>query len=265
MFFLGVSSWPKMVYLHIMKRYRVVSRSETVNKMGKQVSRFFYTARVSSLKGIGPHNEPIISTIIGNLLGDGWGEKRVASSGEKETTRFHIHMSSKNAEYIYWLHKFFSENGYCSAKKPPTIKQIGPKGQIYYSIKFRTFSFSSLNYIYYLFYRKDRNNKYIKTVPANIGELCTARTLAIWLMDDGSVSGSGVRISTESFTREEVACLKAMILQNFSIHATIQRHKTRWILYFPKSQLPLLSKKTKPYFIPCMYYKLNCELNRLNR
>lgn len=241
----------------------------------KKSSRSFYSAKISSLKRIGPHNETIISILIGNLLGDGWGEKRGGA------TRFHIHMSSKNMEYVYWLHKALSEKGYCSAKKPRTLKQIGSKGQIYYSIKFRTFSFSSLNYIYDMFYKKERyetlkdKNSYqnsdkraqlsgplirnIKTVPANIGEFCTAKTLAIWLMDDGSVSGSGVRISTESFSLSDVTLLQTMLFQNFSIRTTIQQHKTRWILYFPKNQLPLLSKITKPYFLPCMYYKLNTK------
>lgn len=54
----------------------------------------FSLSNTLSKNRIGPHNKDIISVIIGNLLGDGHGEKRVGS------TRFTIHMGSPNVEYL---------------------------------------------------------------------------------------------------------------------------------------------------------------------
>ena len=74
--------------------------------------RKFYTQNLFSKERIGPHNEDVISVLVGNLLGDGYGEKR------KNSTRFQIHMSSRNVEYVFWSFKFFAEKGYSSRKKP---------------------------------------------------------------------------------------------------------------------------------------------------
>jgi ubiquinol-cytochrome c reductase cytochrome b subunit len=101
---------------------------------------------MKSSERIGPHNIDVLSILVGSLLGDGWGEKR------SNSTRFHIHCSAKNVEYIMWLHKYLSQKGYCSTVKPKILKQIGENGNIYYSIKIRTWSFTSLNYIYDSFY-----------------------------------------------------------------------------------------------------------------
>jgi hypothetical protein len=201
---------------------------------------------------IGPHEESVVSTLVGNLLGDGYGEKRLGA------TRFHVHMSSKNVEYINWLHLFFNQKGYCSPDRPKLSKQIGKHNKVYFSCKFRTYSFSSLNWLYQSFYKqKNLSTKQNKSVPSDIHHLLTPRALAIWIMDDGGTSGQGVKISTESFLLEDIIVLQNTILEKYKISSTIQRHKSKHVLYFPKSQLAALSRCVKPYMIPCMYYKLN--------
>lgn len=216
---------------------------DTVNRR-----KSFYTKRLLSRERIGPHNEEILSTLVGSLLGDGWGEKRLNS------TRFHIHAGSPNVEYLYWLHQFFGKRGYCSTDKVKPIKQIGKGGKIYFSYKIRTWSFQSLNFLYELFYEKKR-----KRIPKEIGSLLSPRALGIWLMDDGGISGKGVKISTESYSHTDLLLLQKALKERYSLVCTIQRHKERWILYFPRSQKPLLAKIVKDYLIPCMYYKLNLE------
>jgi ubiquinol-cytochrome c reductase cytochrome b subunit len=209
--------------------------------------RHFYCNSLQATQRIGPHNEEVISTLVGSLLGDGWGEKRSGSS------RFHVHLSSRNVEYLAWLQKFFYERGYCADTKPKMNIQVGPAGKIYRSCKFRTWSFRSLNWLYDSFY----NQAGKKQISPEIGDLLTPRALAIWLMDDGSVSGSGIRISTDSFAFEEVISLQKAIRLKFDLETTVQRHKDKWILYFPKKELPTLVKIVKPNMIPSMHYKLN--------
>jgi hypothetical protein len=151
--------------------------------------RHFYCRTFKAVERIGPHNEEVVSTLAGSLLGDGWAEKRSGS------TRFHIHASSRNIEYLAWLHKFFHTRGYCSPTKPKILKQVGSErtGIFYRSCKFRTWSFRSLNWLYDAFYNKTGK----KHIPIQIHKLLTAKALAIWLMDDGGISGSGVRLNAE--------------------------------------------------------------------
>ena len=211
-----------------------------------QTQRCFYTKRIASKQRIGPHQEQVISILVGNLLGDGYMEKR------NNATRMHIHMSSRNVEYINWLHIFFNEKGYCSTDKLKLTKQIGKNNKIYFSCKFRTFSFSSLNFLYDCFYVEKK-----KKVPQEIYNLLSPRALAIWVMDDGGKSGAGIKISTESFCLQDVIRLQTVIFEKYKITCTVQQHKSNYVIYFQKNQLSCLSKIVKPYMIPCMYYKLN--------
>ena len=186
--------------------------------------RKFYTSRIYSNTRIGPHNIDVISVLVGGLLGDCHAEKR------NNSTRFTIHASSRNVEYIYSLHKFFYKNGYCSPEKPGTQKQIGKNNKVYFSIKFRTFSFTSLNFLHDIFYNENKE----KIVPSEIHKLLNRQAFAIWFMDDGGRSGSGLKLSTDSFTYNDVVYLQKAIHQNFKIVPTIQNHKQTHVLYFKK-------------------------------
>lgn len=206
----------------------------------------FNSPKIPAIHRIGPHNWDIISVIVGNLLGDGWGENRMGN------TRFHIHMGSPNVEYLMWLHKFYSERGYCSPKKPELKRNIGNKNKIYFSYKFRSWTFSSWNWIYEAFYQ----NK-IKIVPSNIDQLLTPLALAIWIMDDGGVHPSGMIISTYNFRENDITLLQKALKKNFDLDTSVINNKNGFVLYFPKNQLSKLSNIVKNLMVPSMYYKLN--------
>lgn len=209
--------------------------------------KYLHTKRILATQRIGPHNEDVLSILVGSLLGDGWAEKR------GNATRFHIHMASRNMEYLHWLHQFFAERGYCSMDKVIAKRQIGKKGKIYFCFRFRTWSYSSFNWLYDLFYEANH-----KRVPETISQWLTPRALAIWIMDDGAMSGRGVKISTEGFALQDIQRLQQALQTRYSLYPTIlPHHKTQWVLHFPLSQLPRLSNIVKHLMIPCMYYKLN--------
>ena len=225
-----------------------------------QPKRHFFTKNTQSHQRIGPHNKDVLSVLTGHLLGDCHGEKRNQSS------RFHLHMSSKNAEYIFWYHKFFADRGYCSPLKPVVKTQIGKGNRVYYSIKFRTFSFKSLNTLYDSFYDKERMRikkkekaQSYKIVPLDIETLLTPKALAVWIMDDGGKSGSGLKISTERYSLEENISLQKAIKKVCLFEPSIQRHKEQYVLYFNKDVLPSLFLFLKKDLLECMYYKFNVE------
>jgi hypothetical protein len=195
-------------------------------------------------KGFLPYNLEVTSVIVGGLLGDFYAEKRA------NLTRFSIHASNRNVEYISFLHTFFSERGYCTRKKPPLCVQIGKDNKVYHSIKFRTFSFSSLNFLHDAFY----NEKKEKIVPANIYQLLTKQAFAFWFMDGGGKYGSGLKLSTDRFTIQGVILLQKAILYNFKISAKIQHHKKSYVLYFCKNDKENVFNVVKDFIVDSMVY-----------
>lgn len=210
-----------------------------------QQKRNFYIARLYSPQRIGPHNLDLVSVLTGCLLGDCHAEKR------NNSTRFTINTSSRNVEYIYSLHKFFYKNGYSSLEKPATKRKIGKHNKLYYSIKFRTFSFTSLNYLHDMFY----NSRKEKIVPAEIHKLLNKQAFAFWFMDDGGRSGSGLKLSTEGFAYPDVVRLQSSIHQNFKVLPTIQHHKEGYVLYFKKADKQDVFNIVKDYLVDSMAYK----------
>lgn len=210
-------------------------------------------SRIKSSQRIGPHNIDILSILVGSLLGDGWGEKR------SNSTRLHIHCSAKNVEYIMWLHKYLSTHGYCSLSKPKITQQIGKNGSIYHSIKIRTWSFASFNFIYDSFYLDK-----VKILPnlEFLKQFCTPLALAIWFMDDGSKhSTGGVLLHTNSFTLSEVKTLQQFLLEKYGLDSSYTKKPSLeqnrgYIIYIPKRHLSLFISIIKPYVVSSMYYKM---------
>lgn len=214
------------------------------------MKRCFYTKTLSTFQRIGPHNIDVISTLVGNLLGDSWGEKRA------QTSRFHLHMSVRNMEYLHWLHTFFAERGYCSPEKPKLMRQIGKGGTIYFSYKMRTWSFSSLTWLYDLFYQFcPEKQKWIKTIPSTIDTWLTPRALAVWIMDDGAASSAGLRLCIQGFSKQDVERLHTALHIKFGLTTTLQKSGSNWVLYVPKHACESLFTLVNPYMLECMRYK----------
>jgi ubiquinol-cytochrome c reductase cytochrome b subunit len=124
--------------------------------------------KIRSENRIGPHNIDIISIIFGTLLGDGYGEKRING------TRISFYQEGSHKTYLLWLHSLISNLGYCNSTEPKLQKRLGVKNKIRYVIRFKTWTYSSFNWIYDLFYT---NN--VKIVPTILGKYLTPKALAI--------------------------------------------------------------------------------------
>jgi len=64
----------------------------------------FYNNKLKGEERIGPHNEEILSIIIGSLLGDAHAERRsylsISKLDKKGNTRISFHQGSPNVEYL---------------------------------------------------------------------------------------------------------------------------------------------------------------------
>lgn len=210
---------------------------------------------------IGPHNSDVISVLVGCLLGDAY-----ANQTRINGTSFRFRQSARHRDYLFFIYKFFFERGYCTNSGPREYKVIlvnakNNSSKTYYGNEFDLFTFSSLNWLYELFYE----NK-IKVIKPELINYLTPMSLAFFIMDDGGwVSGSkSVRISTNNFTLQEVELLRDMFKTKFDLDCTIQHlskkggntPKDKYSLYIKVASLPRLRELVVPYMHTSMLYKL---------
>jgi len=253
-------------------------------------SFYFCSPKLNSFKRIGPHNWDILSIIIGSLLGNGSMEKSINGS------RFVYYQAKENWEYLLWLHQVISKLGYTDKNIPKIYsrnKLVYELDEIRYYFRFRTFTFSSFDWIYDAFYP----NKSRKVIPNIIGTYLTPLSLAVWMMDDGPslscvaphsyceagvatlgvvvaphsegvgpllrsvgvAKKKGFKFSNNSFTLKEVQNLAWLLKTKYKLDTNI--HKSGLInqynIYIPKASFINLREIVKPYFHPTMLYKIN--------
>lgn len=206
--------------------------------------------KTKAINRIGPHNKEVLSIIFGSLLGDGHAEKRLTGVG----TRITFYQESSHIEYLLYLHSLLSNLGYCNTKIPIIGTRLGFGGKVRKTIRFATWTYTSFNWIHELWYINGK-----KRIPLNIKDYLTPLALAIWIMDDGSKVGKGLKFSTNSFTYKDCLVLVNALSDIFSIKSSIQGAgaKDQYIIYIWKESMDDLRKIVSPYIIPEMKYKIN--------
>src|SRR6266403_2509512 len=104
--------------------------------------KYYHISNIRAVNRIGPHNEDILSVIIGSLLGDAYANKR---SGEG--VRLCYRQSILHKEYLFWLYTFFYNRGYTSNLQPRQYTRtiLNKERKVYYGYEFNTFTFRSFS------------------------------------------------------------------------------------------------------------------------
>jgi LAGLIDADG DNA endonuclease family len=171
----------------------------------------------------------------------------------KSNVRIVFRQGSINTSYLLQLYSLFQE----FVSTPLSISEIKKKetGKLRYNISFVTLALPCFNELYESFYCEGK-----KIVPSNIADLLTPVSLAYWIMDDGTFTGSGLRLCTHSFSLEELNLLIKALATNFNITASINTYnieKGQYTIYITKNQLPLVKNLVIKYMHQDMLYKLN--------
>lgn len=200
---------------------------------------------------IGPHNEDVISVLVGSLLGDGYAE-RLQSGG----VRFRFRQQAKHKNYIFWLYEFFNTRGYCSNNLPVLFEQkYGNK--VYQAYRFGTYGFSSLMWLYKLFYTHDK----IKIVPKNIADLLTPLALAIWITSSGKFINGEVELFTKFFKEKDLNKLIYILENSLGLVCTIYKsNKNYYVVTIPKEYVKILQAIVAPYAIPGLKNKIGLQV-----
>jgi hypothetical protein len=184
--------------------------------------------------------------LVGLILGDISGEKRSVN------TRFLFKQGVCHEDYLRHLYELFAS--FCS--QGPKIKNLKPDtrtGKVYTKIWFNTYSLPCFNELYNTFYLNG-----VKIVPQNIGDLLTPLGLAYLICDDGNFSNShqAVRISTNSFSFDEVQLLVSVLSAKFNLNCTVNKDGAGFRLRISKESLPVLQALLKDIMPPMMMYKI---------
>ena len=227
------------------------SNNNDINvKIVKSGNKYMWT-RIGHVKKYyyGPQSEEIYSIIFGSLLGNSHMKKC------KNGSYLVFNQSDSHIGYLLWLRNRLVELNCCESNRLNIYSRILEDGKVSHYVRFKSFTFNNFNWIYELFYPNNR-----KIIPKCIGQYLTPLTLAIWLMNDGTlIKNKGIKFTSNCFTLTEVKLLSSLLMEKFNLENSIIKTGVvnKYNIYIHKSSLDILRKITKPYIHETMLYKIN--------
>jgi hypothetical protein len=171
-----------------------------------------------------------------------------------------VHIEQQDESFVCILWNLFDSIGLVGA--PPKLRNRTDKkrGLSWTAFSFATFThpfFTELHKIWY----KNVEGKAVKVLPSNIAELLTPVAIAFLLSGDGSYCKSTGRITicTDSFTAEEVDCLRSIFLDQFGIETTRIRNGHRddqYVIRIPKREVPKVQQLVQSHLPAMMRYRV---------
>jgi hypothetical protein len=191
-----------------------------------------YFAREARRRPLDPVQHEIV---LGSLLGDGTLLRTTAGFC------FRIHHGLQQRWYVDHKYEFFKTY----VRSPPRNSAKG--------CYFRTVTHPAFTLYREQFYLLQQ-----KIVPVDmLRRHLTPRGLAIWLMDDGSADGAGVRLNSQSFTEAENIALAGVLESKFGLDARLNRDKSGFRLRIAAASRSRLLAIVGPHFHPNMAYKIS--------
>jgi hypothetical protein len=186
-------------------------------------------------------------TLVGLLLGDVCLETRNRGG----TYRLKVEQSDAHADYVQHLYSVFRP----WVLSPPRSRSYSDsQGREHISWSFQTVSHSAFRFFAHQFYGGQK-----KSVPALIHRWLTARGLAYWFMDDGSMKSEqskGVILNTHSFSTADVSRLVQLLQSEFSLSASVRNQSEFQQIYISGHSLETFHRHVGLYLIDSMKYKL---------
>lgn len=184
--------------------------------------------------------------IIGTLLGDGCLER----NGKHVRLRLEHGISQKF--YLLWKYKELKK---VITGNVMSLHYYHKVNKCFYD-SFRAYTFS--NQIFDMYWNTFYFNKK-KIIPSRIHSILNhPLSLAVWFMDDGYKRNdcNALRLSTDSFTKNEQVILQSVLKDNFGIETSLHKKGKYWNIYIPKKESKKFVGLVKPYIIPELVYKI---------
>ena len=183
--------------------------------------------------------------VVGVLLGDA----HLETQNGGRSYRLKVEQGHRHAEYVSHLYSELRE----WVLTPPRPKMGKTKGVTTLNLSFQTVSHEEFASYGSLFYRGRR-----KTVPESIRDIATARVLAYWYMDDGSMKSrqsKGVIFNTQAYDSSDIRRL-TNVLEGFGLEAWERRQSDGIQIYVSGDSYERFIELVSPYVIKAMRYKV---------
>jgi hypothetical protein len=250
---------------HNQSNYSVLNSMSCVHNQ----KRLFFSMKLKSEERIGPHDLDVLSLIVGSLLINSYLEKREHGLG----IRIIFIKCSNNVEYLMWFHSFLAKKGYCSSKKPKLSKLIGVGNKVLFVYSFKSYSFSSFNWLFDMFYRDN-----IKIIPRNLDKYLTPLALATLFLSSNGLGkkvklGKKAKLAATTLVKEDLKYLSVILKNKYNIETIIKfdnnsgladRKYSGGSLYIKNTSVSTFSKIVKPHILHSQHYLLNTPNLKLN-
>jgi hypothetical protein len=74
-------------------------------------------------------------------------------------------------------------------------------------------------------------------------------------MGDGTKSGKGITLQTQSFTIKEVVYIVSVLIHKFNLECSIHMQRNQPTIYIKSRSIKKIKPKLLPYVFPSMKYK----------
>lgn len=200
--------------------------------------------------------------ILGSILGDGTITKYIKTGDTKKWTNSKLEFThcEKQKDYAIYKKSLLESNGlkckdvrfrHKSTRVKSIIKGKVVNGTSQYQVY--TKKTPSLNKYRDMFYGK-QSVKFINRYIYKLNRL----GLAIWFMDDGSLSGSHFVFYTDCFSDKDLFILRDMLLRNFNLHTKLYSNGggRKCVICINREDNNLFVSLIKDFVCDCMQYKI---------
>ena len=95
-----------------------------------------------------------------------------------------------------------------------------------------------------------------KIVPLELYNLLDYEALAYWIMGDGTKTGNGMVLNTQSFTVKECVFIISILIHKFDLKCSLYSQRGLPTIYIHSGSMKKIKNKLIPYFPISMQYKL---------
>lgn len=192
--------------------------------------------------------------IIGLILSDICAVRRANHPGAGTYLRFGLTAKPSARGFFNIVLKILIP--YCSKNiQPYTRTWIDKRNNTTYSsISFNTISLPCFNFFYYQLRSYDNGVKIIR--EGIIGLMCPI-VLAFWIIGDGSYSGNGLVLSTDSYSFDHIIILQKALNTQFNIQTSIHKSKGNHVIYIGAKDIDKIREIVRPYIDSSQFYKID--------
>lgn len=178
--------------------------------------------------------------IRGLLLGDG----SISRHKSTHNARIKVCHCSKQKEYLDLQKNMFSDVGYSEYNSITEYKSHVFSVQSRCSEKFNKYHDELI-----IGGKKTVTQKYLNKL--------TPLSIAVWYMDDGSLSGDSLRLATHGFSKEENDLISEYFKDKWDIDNAVMEDKRKNLFFIYLKDIDKFLKLIGPYIPTCMRYKLS--------